>query len=513
MQHPVPLKRRIGAWLALAALVTSTLVPDALADAEKRVLVDIVGYEPTTQQLTINVDILDPDGEPMPKVEAGDLQVLLNGKAVTLSDVQIETADKANEPVAICVLMNASASYQQQAGEAHSTYDQEKEGVGRLIKTLSNNDKVAVLRYREGAVHEVVYSWASNTSQAKEAVEQDKVPTGPEEGNEQLQGAQQKARSLAPETLTAIDKALSYMADNEEKLSQARRKFLLIMSDGKNREVDVSKLQNKLKDVLERYSDKQIRVFAIGFTADDPKYLPLLQTVANSTGGVYKRIETDKFINIPGAWDALGRRIKKQFIIRAKLAELPDWGDPIKGKDELKYNLVLKAKLKDGATEEGVYNDLRLPKASIAWGKILKWVGIGVGGLLGLLLLVWLIRMMLQRKSGGGAAPVADGGSQRPDGPHRGRVSVIAGPMAGNEFYLVDDVTTIGRIKGNTIVIPDPSVSSRHAALKIDQMRYEIADLNSQNKVLVNGQQVNKVYLKDGDRVKLGDTEFQFWLK
>ena len=56
-------------------------------------------------------------------------------------------------------------------------------------------------------------------------------------------------------------------------------------------------------------------------------------------------------------------------------------------------------------------------------------------------------------------------------------------------------------------------MSSRHAALKIDQMRYEIADLNSQNKVLVNGQQVHKVFLKDGDRIKLGDSEIQFWLK
>lgn len=511
MRHRVGTPRRLVASLSLVFLLTGTLVPSTFADAEKRVLVDVVGFEPSTMTLTINADILDTQGEPMPKVEAGDLEILLNGQAPKIADVQIETAEKAQEPVAVCILMNASSGYQQQSGEAHSTFDQEKEGASRLIKTLSGNDKIAVLRYREGQAHEVVYAWASNFNQAKEEVDNNKAPAGPEEGNEQIQGAQQKQKTLAPESLTAIDKAMNYMVENAEKLAQARRKYLIIMSDGKNRETDVSKLQNKLKDMLERYSDQQIRVYAIGFTADDPKYLPLLQNIANSTGGVYKRIETEKFINIPGVWDSLARRIKKQFIIKVKLAELPDNGDVIKGKDELKYNLVMKTKLKDGATEEGVYQDIRLPAPSINWKNILKWVGIVVGGLLGIGLIVLFFVFMSRRK--GNAAPVQEARQEKPDGPHRGRLAVIAGPMAGNEFYLVDDVTTIGRIKGNTVVIPDASVSSRHAALKIDQMRYEIADLNSQNKVLVNGQQVHKVFLKDGDRIKLGDTEFQFWLK
>ena len=504
-------RRRLAAWLTLGTVAVALLAPASFAESEKRVLLDIVGFEPSTRILTINADILDPQGEPMPKVESGDLEVLLSGQPLKIESVEIETADKAGEPVAICILMNASASYQVQEGEDHSTYDQEKEGVSRLVKTLSGNDKVAVLRYREGAVHEVVYAWASNFNQAKEAVETDKVPAGAESGNDQLQGAQAKQKTLSPESLVAVDKALNYMVENGEKLSQARRKYLIVMSDGKNRETDVSKLQNKLKDILERYSDQQIRIFAIGFTADDAKYLPLLQNAANSMGGVYKRIETDKFIAIPGVWDALARRIKKQFIIKVKLAELPDHGEPIKGKDDLKYNLVVKAKLKDGATEEGVYNDVRLPKPSTNWGVILKWIGIVVGGILGLVLLIFIIKMLANRKS---AEPVeAQQASTRPEGPHRGRLMLIAGPMAGTEYFLVDDVTTIGRIKGNTIVIPDASVSSRHAALKIDQMRYEIADLNSQNKVLVNGQQVHKVFLKDGDRITLGDSEIQFWLK
>ena len=90
---------------------------------------------------------------------------------------------------------------------------------------------------------------------------------------------------------------------------------------------------------------------------------------------------------------------------------------------------------------------------------------------------------------------------------------MLQGPLAGENFPLIDDVTTIGSMKGNTIVISDGSVSRRHAAIKIDQMRYEVADMNSTNGILVNGQRVHKVFLKDGDQIQIGSTVLQFNLK
>jgi pSer/pThr/pTyr-binding forkhead associated (FHA) protein len=90
---------------------------------------------------------------------------------------------------------------------------------------------------------------------------------------------------------------------------------------------------------------------------------------------------------------------------------------------------------------------------------------------------------------------------------------VLQGPLAGEIFPLIDDVTTIGSMKGNTIIIQDGSVSRRHAAIKIDQMRYEVADMNSTNGVLVNGQKIHKIFLRDGDRIQIGSTEIVFSLK
>lgn len=501
---------RFGAWLTLVVFATSMLAPATFAESEKRVLIDIVSFEPSTQIVTINVDILDPDGEPMKKVDPGDLEIIANGQKLTLTDVTIETADAAKEPVAVCILMNASNNYQLQAGEEYSVYQSEKEGAVRLVKMLSGNDKISVLQYHNSNASEPISTWSSNFSGAQQAIENAKGPQADDEGNAQIQGAQKAEKSLKPQAMTAIDKALAYMTDNAEKLAQTRRKYLVVMSDGKDREADVAKLEKARKNVIERYSDQQIRVLVIAFAPDDKKYMTLLQSTANDTNGVYKNVK--ELVQVAGAWDSIGSRIKKQYIVRGKLAELPTHGEAIKGKEDLKYNIVVKAKLKDGATEEGVYNDVRLPQPATPWKLYLKYAGMIIGGILGLALLIAFIVFVAKRK-GDAPAEAAATGPAKPEGPHRGRLACIAGPCAGQEFYLYDDVTTLGRIKGNTIVLPDASVSSRHAALKIDQMRYEIADLNSQNKVLVNGQQINKVFLKDGDRLKLGDSELQFWLK
>jgi pSer/pThr/pTyr-binding forkhead associated (FHA) protein len=133
--------------------------------------------------------------------------------------------------------------------------------------------------------------------------------------------------------------------------------------------------------------------------------------------------------------------------------------------------------------------------------------------LVGLGLIILLIVMLGRRKGGGEAQQMSSKERREYDGPARGKLTVLQGPIAGEMFPLIDDVTTIGSMKGNTIVIEDGSVSRRHAAIKIDQMRYEVADMNSTNGVLVNGQRIHKVFLKDGDKIQIGTTEILFTLK
>src|SRR5215213_2915131 len=81
-------------------------------------------------------------------------------------------------------------------------------------------------------------------------------------------------------------------------------------------------------------------------------------------------------------------------------------------------------------------------------------------------------------------------------------------PMDGREHALSADAT-VGR-EGCDIVLADPEVSRRHAALRISDSGAAVEDFGSTNGTFVNGERVNGVrQLNDGDVVRFGNTEWQ----
>ncbi len=73
-----------------------------------------------------------------------------------------------------------------------------------------------------------------------------------------------------------------------------------------------------------------------------------------------------------------------------------------------------------------------------------------------------------------------------------------------------DETTTIGRMKSNSIVIDDSSVSLMHAKITRKNGDYYLKDLNSTNGTIVNGQPVGEAKLKDLDRVRFAEVSTQF---
>ncbi len=66
---------------------------------------------------------------------------------------------------------------------------------------------------------------------------------------------------------------------------------------------------------------------------------------------------------------------------------------------------------------------------------------------------------------------------------------------------------TIGRGEDNDILIPDPSVSRRHASLFISGSECSIRDNQSSNGTYINGMRINgTVALKKNDILKLGNS-------
>ncbi len=90
------------------------------------------------------------------------------------------------------------------------------------------------------------------------------------------------------------------------------------------------------------------------------------------------------------------------------------------------------------------------------------------------------------------------------------RLEFILGPMANQTLPLTDEVTTIGSVAGVNIVLADPAVSRKHAAIRRVDGNYELADLGSTNGVYVNGHKVPKKTLTPGDIIRVGNTEAVF---
>jgi pSer/pThr/pTyr-binding forkhead associated (FHA) protein len=69
---------------------------------------------------------------------------------------------------------------------------------------------------------------------------------------------------------------------------------------------------------------------------------------------------------------------------------------------------------------------------------------------------------------------------------------------------LVDDIVMIGRAPSNHIVIDHPTVSAQHALLLRVAASYWLKDLDSTNRIQINGANVTEAELNDGDTIRFG---------
>ena len=93
-----------------------------------------------------------------------------------------------------------------------------------------------------------------------------------------------------------------------------------------------------------------------------------------------------------------------------------------------------------------------------------------------------------------------------------GKLYMKSGRWEGCWSPIDDENVTIGSREGD-IWVDDASVSGKHAGIRVDEMKFELSDLNSTNGTFVNGKRISKQFLRDGDEVKVGAVSFRFSLK
>jgi adenylate cyclase len=94
----------------------------------------------------------------------------------------------------------------------------------------------------------------------------------------------------------------------------------------------------------------------------------------------------------------------------------------------------------------------------------------------------------------------------------------VTGPLAlvvhhdGEERSVLlvgSEPVGIGRGLGNRLILPDPSVSRRHAEVRPDAEGWSVVDCGSTNGVAVNGVAVKEAPLRAGDRLRFGSVEVE----
>jgi len=82
--------------------------------------------------------------------------------------------------------------------------------------------------------------------------------------------------------------------------------------------------------------------------------------------------------------------------------------------------------------------------------------------------------------------------------------------VKGMTIEVGDEPVEIGRTKENTVVLDNPTVSSRHCSISRDGNRYVLRDLGSTNGTRVNARDIQETSLRPKDIVQVGSVEFLF---
>ena len=85
----------------------------------------------------------------------------------------------------------------------------------------------------------------------------------------------------------------------------------------------------------------------------------------------------------------------------------------------------------------------------------------------------------------------------------------LSGPKVGKEILLQTGLVTLGREEDCEISIDSPGISKKHAQITVREEDLVLEDLNSSNGTFIEGRQIKKEKIKEGDRVVLSDVIFE----
>ena len=437
-------------------------------------------------KIRLYVDLLDDRGRVIEGLDGDEVSVYIDDEKVP-GTIEVMTYEEAKERIAVAMLLAAHHGYVPQDEGDPNVLAMEKEGFSAFINELDTNDRVTAYFYDNTGLQPVV-DWRDAGADVADTI-MDRVKRS---------SAAEEKGTAAPDFYKIVGKMLEKFDEGGEGFP--RRQVLYLMSDGfdKRAQKGAEKVEKKIRSIAEAARDKGVKIYTVGFTLSDPTYLVGLGSLASKTGGVYRAIKSVS--DIQDGLEGFAAEFKKQYVLDFTPNE------DFAGKEK-KASIRLELVTPKGENLDRDYDSkVSIQAKPFKWWLILVWIGAVLGGLLLIYIIIKVVSSLANRRP----APVVD---ESYDGPYKGRLRLVGGPYTGQEFFVVDDETTIGSIDGNSIVIPGGGMSRRHAGIHVEEMRFELADFGSTCGTFVNGNQVTKTFLRDGDEITLGEHVLKFTLK
>lgn len=500
----------IGLMLsALAALIllptgASAQTGKELASTTQLRLDAVDTSEAKKGELVFFASFLNEFGQSIPALKADYWSVQLDGEPIELSQDNLTVKSLKDSDEGVYVVIVAMACCNMMAEE--DQFGAIKTGIQEILNGLSGKDQSAVVLYQEG----VLKTSSLNPSHEEAVI-----------------WLQQKgeADGTGPQFFSAIEQALKFFPPEFGTLNSNRHIIVISDGDDVDRITDRAKTREKLKALKTNASAKKVKIHSVGlvFEGQQSETLANLRTLSGGTGGVYR--ESKDFTRTRDHLSALKSQLLEQNVLYLKTTDF-------EGEKDITYTVSVKHPSSGKAFNALAPVVEYTPEVDSNLLRNILMIG---GGVIGAGLLGWLGLFVFRRiRDRDPGEIVVDAGADTrtceqcsnviPEDwkvckycealPHKGRLTVIStGDLNGRVWFIKESLTNIGRSDGNHIIIPDTTVSKRHAGIKVDNGRFELADFGSTSGVLVNNQRITKRFLKDGDAIHVGAIELEFQLK
>jgi len=459
--------------LAAAALLAPSL---ALA----------AGAQLSIQQVEVNkarwpkarayLNVIGSSGSPIPNLAQDLFKVYEGGNTDSSKILKVESLETAQTGASIVVVVQAS-------GAMMGIQEDLKKAVAAFINGLGEKDQVAVVDYAELA--ETVAPFGD-----------DKGDVAGKAGKITFTGRSFLLYDGLEQAISLYAAAAAPGKGGQAATTLPSAKAIVVISDGRD-----AGSATGMEKVISDAGKRRIPIHAIGHSELEQDSLPNLETISHRTGGTYKAAPSVDDVN--KALTVIKDYINKMYVIEWKTGLDHD------GKDH-KIEIAME---NEGATSLKSSVMVRTPDFT-------DWLKIGiVTGVILLLLIGGVVIYAVTRPKPPPVrfCPVCKR-AQMPEWDiclfclkaAKARLTCQKGATKGKVYPLVGKVVSLGSAPENNIRVMDGAVSGKHAGVAIDGNKFEIVDLGSKNGVLVNGKKTPRRFLRNGDIITLGMTDFKF---